>query len=189
MQTLKVALLLFVITILGSSCTSNCNSNSAPEQLTADSKSWVPYSSVPWLIFTHDVTPDTVRITQYTEALEPTFRGDECPEGKMTVLRARLVSKLFSDTLSFAVSPGAAGDEVSVENKAFYVLYVPSRQWIASSKDSVSYHPSLTLGNRTFSNAIVSSCRACNTGLRELVFAQDLGLVAYKVNDDYWIRK
>jgi hypothetical protein len=187
MKVLRTILIVFVLTQISASCQLywGCDRKNELRQLTEESKKWTPYELKTKLIFESDSSQDTIFVTQYQEDIESFFRGDECPEGKMEIVKAKLIGKLFSDTISFKIE---LEDNVLLENKDFLIEYRDSGKYLTTIDNSKSYNATLTIKQRTFTDAIVSKCPSCDK-LNEIVFAKNLGLVAYKIGDIYWTRK
>ena len=184
-QLLKVVLtVLVLVQISGCELIWGCGDDGLRE-LTEESGKWTPYEPAAKLIFTHANSQDTVYVTSFQEKTELFIRGDECSDGRMQVIEAKLTSRLFPDTISFKVKDK---DEVILENNDFFIAYRDSRKSLVTKESGKSYRPTLTIDNRTFTEAIISRCQTCD-GLREIVFAKNEGLVAYKIEDVYWVRQ
>ena len=187
MKVLRTILIAFVVTQIFASCQLywGCDRKNELRQLTEESKKWTPYELKAKLIFESDTSQDTIFVTHYQEEIESFIMGDECPDGKMEIVKAKLISKSFIDTISFKIE---LEDNVLLENKDFFIEYRDSGKYLTTIDNSKSYNPTLTIKQKTFTDAIVSKCPNCDN-LNEIVFAKNLGLVAYKIGDIYWTRK
>ena len=186
MKILRTVLLAFMLIQLATGCQlfNKCVSIDLIK-LTEESKKWAPYELNSKLIFESDTSQDTIIVSHYQEEIESFFRGDECGYGKMEVVEAKLISKLFVDTISFSI---VYNDRVLLDNENFYIDFRDSGKFLRTADNSKSYNPTLTIAQKIYTEAIVSKCPTCDK-LNEIVFAKNLGLVAYKIDNTYWTRK
>jgi hypothetical protein len=88
----------------------------------------------------------------------------------MEIVRAKLVGNLFSDTISFKIE---SEDKVLLKTEHFLIEYRDSEKSLTTIDASTSYNATLTIKQKTFTEAIVSKCSTCEN-LNEIVFAKKL---------------
>jgi len=152
--------------------------------LYSEAKNWVPYKQGDKFVFGNDAHTDTVIVATYVEEVESFFNGDECPEGTMETIKVRMTSKLFKDSIQFKITDRWM---VLLENKNLELEFDESNRTLAGKDFSPAYHATLKIGSHNYTEALVSTCNTCDD-LTEIVFAKNVGLVAFRKKSDYWFR-
>lgn len=153
--------------------------------LSEDTRQWTPYSQEDGIIFQNNLDESIVRVLDYVDFVQNYERGDECAPGIEEMTLTRLVSTSFEDTISIRLTT----KRVDIESVNFQSTYFLSTQTSYSSKDTnTKYQDTFFIKQKTFNEVLIYTCSTC-TELSEIVFSKEIGLVAYRLNNIYWIKK
>jgi hypothetical protein len=181
----RTATLLVILPSLFTSCY-RCDDADGDLILTEETKKWVPYTKNQQIIFVSDTQQTLVEILEYTDTIEPYFRGDECSQGFGEIILAKLISHAFQDTIIIKLE---MENWVSISNKGFDLTLVEGTNVVnPSNMPNKRFQSSYSINGKIFENVVVSVCETC-TSLKEIIYAKNAGLIAFRNEKFIWVKK
>jgi hypothetical protein len=185
---MRILLTILVLLTLGQfmSCDmfNGCDQNNSLIPIFSDAKLWVPYKQGDEFLFGNDAHTDKVTVVTYLEKVESFSNGAKCPDGTKETIKVRITSKLFKDSIQFRVTDRWI---VLLQNKNLELEFDESNRTLQGKDFLAAYHATLKIGSHNYTEALVSTCDTCDD-LTAIVFAKNVGLVAFRTKSDYWFR-
>ncbi|MCC3160262.1 hypothetical protein LJ737_23700 [Hymenobacter sp. 15J16-1T3B] len=156
-------------------------------KLDSRARDWLPAAPAATAVFESSRGQrQTVALVRYDEAIEEFDQGDECPLGKREYVQARWAGPALPDTLGLRLYAA----QVSPAVQASFSGSFDASQYRAASTNT-AYAATQQLGGRTFDAVLSSQCvsRCDNQRVTELFVARGLGLVAFRLQNELWVRQ
>jgi hypothetical protein len=185
MRTTYVAGQLLIILIFFAQSCSVLEDCDELQLITNGADRFMPYESMRTMYFESVSGKDTLivgefsRRVQYSSAkcTQPYERMDAVISSTQAFTNS-LMCNISSSTLTFSYH----------NDPEFYFQYnfdTHKSYWRPNIK--AVPRESISVGGQTFTNVIVATCDACSL-LKEVIIAEDLGIVAYKLQGVQWVR-
>lgn len=183
---------IFAVEVFHSCKKSNCDSAELPYQvLTADIKTWLPYSSNADIVFEDaSFQKDTIRLRNYFNGDDDIWRGDECESGSGQFIRCDFIDLMSDDTIK---AETGYTNLFSTSRKGTYVNYDDDVKDVTLPAANRKFEHLVILNDKSFADCIwvecVSSDNCNSSGITKYYFAKNKGLIAYVRNDVLWTLK
>jgi hypothetical protein len=185
MRTTHVAgRLLIILIFLAQSCSvlEDCNEL---QPITNGADRFMPYESIRTMYFESVSGKDTLIVSEFSRRVQ--YSAAKCTQPYERMDAVINSTQAFTNTLMCHISNSTLTFTYHNDIEFYFQYNFDTHKSYWRPNIQASHQESISVGGQTFSNVIVATCDGCLL-FKEMIIAEDLGIVAYKVQDVQWVR-